>query len=642
MCGIAGFADFSFRTDKDDLRQIVSRMTETLHHRGPDDKGVWVDEGRGIALGHRRLSIIDLSPMGRQPMVSSCGRYVIVLNGEIYNFQELQRDLQKQGCSFRGHSDTEVALCAISSWGFEEALKKFNGMFALAIWDKEEHVLRLARDRMGEKPLYYGFIQGVFVFASECKAIRSFPLFSARIDRNSLALFLRHSYIPAPYTIYEGLYKLPAGNILSIDAECRGVLPSPAPYWNAKLVVEQGLADSRFQDEGVLLEETEKLLKNAVKIRMYSDVPLGVFLSGGIDSTLVTALMQSQSNRPIRSFTIGFKEKEFNEAKYASQIAAHLGIEHTELQVRAKDALDVIPKLPDIYDEPFADSSSIPTYLLSKLTRDYVTVALSGDGGDELFGGYNRYLWSKNIWQSIRRVPRGMRRNLQAMLQWIPADLWDRAGKLKIQSLADKMQKISEILPLENQHDVYYSLISQWKDPSAIVIDSSEPLTRVTDPSFCIHDCNSIEWMMFIDMCSYLPDDILVKVDRASMASGLEARAVYLDHRIVESAWKMPFSLKMRGRTSKWILRQILDRYVPARLVERPKMGFGVPLSQWLRGPLKDWAEGLLDEQKLKREGYFMPEEIRAKWQEHLRRKRNWHHYLWNILMFQAWEERWT
>ena len=641
MCGIAGFVNRECGYKKQDLISICRAMSDSLVHRGPDSSGIWVDGQLGIALGHRRLSILDLSELGNQPMVSSSGRYVIVLNGEIYNFQLIRKELESANCAFKGHSDTEVALAAIELWGIDTALSRFNGMFAFALWDRKERVLRLARDRLGEKPLYYGFARKDFVFASELKAIRAHPSFKPVVNRNAIALFLRHNYIPAPYTIYEGLHKLPAGNMLEIGSDFGVELPLPKPYWNLKTVIEKGLSNSFIRDEQALADQLESLLRDAVKIRMYSDVPLGVFLSGGIDSSLITALMQAQSTQPVRTFTIGFHETGFNEASYASKIAAHLGTAHTQLYVTSQDALKVIPRLSDIYDEPFADSSAIPTYLLSRLTRNYVTVALSGDGGDELFGGYNRYLWCTKLWNITSRIPKRARQGIQAVLRSIPANAWDGMPKLNVQALADKIHKISEVLPIENQQDLYYSLISHWKKPADIVNNSSEPLTAVTNPKSSIRNINSVERMMYTDLCSYLPDDILVKVDRASMASSLEARAVYLDYRVAELAWKIPFSLKIRGSATKWVLRKILDRYVPAGLVKRPKMGFAIPLHEWLRGPLKDWAEELLDEQKLKEDNFFNPAQIRIKWREHLSGKRNWQYHIWIILMFQAWKERW-
>jgi len=622
-------------------------MTDVLTHRGPDGRGVWVDETRGIALGHRRLAILDLSELGHQPMISSSGRYVIVLNGEIYNFRVIRAELEEKGCVFKGHSDTEVALGAIEQWGFDTALLRFNGMFAVALWDRQERVLRLARDRAGEKPLYYGRVGKDFIFASELKAFRKHPAFKAEVDRKALALYLQYAYVPAPYSIYKNIFKLPAATVLTITDLSQRKFAEPKPYWSAQDVVGYGQVN-RFQgDESQAAMQLEVLLKDAVKMRMESDVPLGVFLSGGIDSSLVSALMQEQSSLPVRTFTIGFHEKAYNEAVKAKAIAKYLGTEHMDLYVRPQDSLAVIPHLPDIYDEPFADPSQIPTYLVSKLTREHVTVALSGDGGDEVFGGYNRYFWGNNIWNKIKWAPQGMRRLGAQTLTALSAETWDAIGnflpnRFRLKTLGHKMHKLAGVLNAQDAYDIYFKLASFW-DGAAVVFpkDNARGVDPISGKRGVFDIKDFCEWMMFKDLVTYLPDDILVKVDRASMAVSLETRAVYLDHRVIEMAFTLPPTFKVKGYQGKNILRNILNSRVPKALFEGPKMGFAIPLDVWLKGSLRDWAEHLLDEKKIAQEGFFDPQEIRKKWDEYLGGKRNWQYYLWIILMFQAWKERW-
>lgn len=647
MCGIAGIFDPRHALASGGLAEAADRMTATLVHRGPDDAGVWRDAAAGIALGHRRLSILDLSPEGRQPMVSSSGRYVIVFNGEIFNFRRLRAELESLGHRFRGHCDTEVMLAAIGQFGLEEALRRFVGMFAFALWDRDRRALSLVRDRIGIKPLYYGWAGAILLFASELKALRAHPGFHAEIDRDSLALFLRYGYVPTPRTIYRGAFKLVAGTVFTVTADHRPEgEASPQPFWSAESVVRRGLADPFRGSDEEAVEELDTLLRDAVKLRMESDVPLGAFLSGGIDSSTVVALMQAQCARPVRTFTIGFHETAYDEAARAKAVARHLGTEHTELYVEPSDALRLIPRLPEWWDEPFADSSQLPTLLVSEMTRRHVTVALSGDGGDELFAGYDRYRWAVEIWRWLRWIPRGLRRPLGAGLRAaLPARI-DRffsmmPPHLRVRLAGDKVHKLAGALDVDSVDAVNRHLLSQWKDPDRLVLGAREPHGILWDETLREWIPDVVQRMQFLDLVTYLPDDILVKVDRASMAVSLEARVPLLDHRVVEFAWRLPRSMTVRGGVRKWILRRVLRRYVPNELVERPKMGFGVPIDSWLRGPLRDWAEDLLDETRLRREGFFDPAPIRLEWTEHLSGRRNWQYPLWDVLMFQAWQQRW-
>ena len=645
MCGFAGFLQSTQVVSADAMSAVVRRMADTLHHRGPDDSGAWADAPAGIALGHRRLSIIDLSPEGHQPMVSPSGRYVIAFNGEIYNFELLRSDLEADGFRWRGHSDTEVMLAAFERWGVGGALERFNGMFAFALWDRTERLLHLARDRMGEKPLYYGWCGGTLLFGSELKALRAHPAWNADIDRDALSSYLRHNCVPTPYSIYKGIAKLPAAHYLTV-APSSGPAARPQPYWSLRAAAEAGVGKPIPADENAAIDELDTLLRDAVRIRTVADVPVGVFLSGGIDSSTVVALMQAQSSRPVRSFSIGFDEEAYNEARHAKAVAKHLGTDHTELYVTPEQAMSVIPTLPDIYDEPFADSSQIPTILVSQLARKDVTVTLSGDGGDELFCGYVRYFWGRRIWNKIGRVPTGLRSLAGRALTAFSPQSWNTvmSGVTRLVPMSglgeltgDRVHKLAEVLSVPSADVLYHGLVSHWPRPDTIVYGSTEPATALTDPDQrpALDDFTSR--MMYLDALTYLPDDILVKVDRASMSVSLEARVPLLDHRVVEYAWRVPLSMKIRGDQGKWLLRQVLYRYVPRELIERPKMGFGVPIDSWLRGPLRGWAEDLLDERKLREAGHFDPAPIRQKWAEHLSGARNWQYWLWDILMFQAW-----
>jgi len=647
VCGLAGFCNF--QDIGSDAERVCLAMASKLIHRGPDDEGIWVNKDHGIALGHRRLSIQDLSINGHQPMQSSTGRYVVAYNGEIYNFQILKAELKNLGYNFHGHSDTEVLLAAVESWGLVDALSRFSGMFAIALWDKKHRILSLARDRIGEKPLYYGWQGNSFLFGSELKALRVHPDWQNRINRNALALYMRHNYIPAPYSIYEDIHKLLPGTLIHITHTLQhGALPTPVHYWEMKDVAEHGAGNPVQQSDNEAIDTLDSLLRESIRNKMISDVPLGAFLSGGYDSSTVVALMQAQSTRQVKTFSIGFNEEAYNEADHAKRVASHLGTEHTELYVTPKQAMDVIPRLPSLYDEPFSDSSQIPTFLVSEMTRQYVTVALSGDGGDELFAGYDRYFFADSLWKKIGRTPYWLRRALASGIKGInPAMLNTSMGWLApyISSfggqgtLGDKLHKGADLLKFRRFEELYLGLISHWKSPADIVLGAREPLTPLTDPVQWADLADCMQRMQYLDTVSYLPDDILVKVDRAAMGVSLETRAPFLEHRVVEYAWNLPQHMKVRNGEGKWILRRLLDRYVPTELMDRPKMGFGVPIDSWLRGPLRDWTEELLNEKRLREEGYFNPSPIREKFAEHISGERNWQYYLWNVLMFESWLE---
>lgn len=649
MCGFTGFLQRAQVVDAAAMGPTVGRMADTLQYRGPDDRGTWTDAEAGIALGHRRLSIIDLSAEGHQPMLSASGRFVISYNGEIYNFQDLRKELDGDGITWRGHSDTEVILAGFERWGVDGALQRFNGMFAFALWDRGERVLHLARDRLGEKPLYYGWLGTTFVFASELKALRAHPAWRAEVDRNALAVYLRHNVVPAPYSIYKGIAKLPAAHRLQISLAASPAQAIAQPYWSLHAAAERGIANPIREGEGAAIDQLDTLLRDAVKIRTVADVPVGVFLSGGVDSSTVAALMQAQSARQVKTFSIGFDEETYNEAHHARAVADHLRTDHTELYVTADEAMSLIPTLPDVYDEPFADSSQIPTILVSRLAREQVTVTLSGDGGDELFCGYVRYFWGRRIWDKISWMPPGIRgMAARALTSISPASWGTITGGLRRvlpstslgELTGDRIHKLAELLSVPSADVLYHGLLSHWSNPSAIVHGSREPPTVLTDPSQLPALDNFTQRMMYADAMMYLPDDILVKVDRASMSVSLETRVPLLDHRVVEYAWRVPLSMNIRGDEGKWLLRQVLYRYVPRELIERPKMGFGVPIDSWLRGPLRDWAEALLSESKMRAAGYLDPAPIRQKWAEHLSGARNWQYWLWDVLMFQAWLDK--
>lgn len=665
MCGIAGFLSPPGRHP--DPTQIASAMAAAIAHRGPDDAGAWADPAAGIALGHRRLSIIDLSPAGHQPMRSAGGRYVIAFNGEIYNHVEIRAELERSMLqpAWRGHSDTETLLAAIEAWGFESTLRKTVGMFAIAVWDCRDRKLYLARDRFGEKPLYYGWTgngnQRSFAFGSELKALRAFPGFDNPVDRGALTQYMRFTVVPAPRSIYSGIFKLEPGCLLVVS----GTAPASAPahpirpgdshgnvtvqrWWALRETVAR-MSRRLFQDEEEALASLEDGLALAVKQQSLADVPLGAFLSGGVDSSVIAALMQRQSSAPVKTFTIGFEEAAFDESNHARAVAQHLGTLHTELFVTAAEARGLIPRLPWLYDEPFADSSQIPTHLVSRAARQHVTVALSGDAGDELFGGYNRYFWGPRIWNRLSWMPFGARRALGAAILGVPIRAWDTLGKplnarlrgtAGVARLGDKLHKLGGRLKWVNDMDqLYFSLVSEWEDPASVVItdDSAEP-PSLLDDDLPGEGAESPQLrMMYRDAMTYLPDDILCKVDRAAMAASLETRVPFLDHRVVELAWRLPLSMKIRDGQGKWALRQVLYKYVPRSLIERPKAGFGIPVGEWLRGPLRDWAEDLLSEPVLRDGGFFHPQMIRSRWRAHLGGSRDHTHSIWAVLMFQAW-----
>jgi asparagine synthase (glutamine-hydrolysing) len=642
MCGFVGFLGGVATAEEDSA--LLRRMAYKLVHRGPDDAGTWADANKRIGFGHQRLAIVDLSAAGHQPMVSPRSRFVIAFNGEIYNHLALRSELEAQGKApaWRGNSDTETLLASIETWGLEVALNMTIGMFAFALWDCDALTLTLARDRMGEKPLYFGW-QGegarrAFLFGSELKALNAHPAFSAPIDRGALCLLMRYNYIPAPYSIYQGIAKLEPGCILTVS------LAQPEPqvlkYWDTIKVVQSGVAQPFLGTSTEAVDALELLAKDAVRQQMVSDVPLGAFLSGGVDSSTVVALMQTQSARAVKTFTIGFENEGYSEASHAKSVAQYLGTEHIELYVTPEQAMDVIPRLPDLYCEPFADSSQIPTFIVSQLARRHVGVSLSGDAGDELFCGYNRYQLTARYWQTLAKIPTPLRRMAASGISAIsPQKLNQLFCLLDWTSVGDKLHKAANVLESASASELYLRLTSSWQDPSDLVIGGAEPPKRLIQTNQALACLSDVELMMASDALTYLPDDILAKLDRAAMGVSMESRVPFLDHRLVEFAWRLPMEFKLCRGETKWALRQVLYRYLPRELIERPKMGFGLPLDIWLRGPLRAWAEELLCEQRLVSEGFFHPQPIRRKWAEHLSGERNWTTQLWSVLMFQAWLE---
>jgi asparagine synthase (glutamine-hydrolysing) len=619
-------------------------MNDAIRYRGPDAGEVWVADGVPLALGHRRLSIVDLSEAGAQPMVSSCGRFVISYNGEIYNAGELRPELEAKGRQFRGHSDTEVIVEGAAVWGVEATVKRLIGMFAMALWDRCDRVLYLIRDRLGIKPLYWVDLNGLIFFGSELKALRTVRDWRPEVDRNALTGYMRYGYISGPQTIYSDARRLPPGTILTVPSHAA---PFLSEYWSLGEIARQGQEQRLSESEDEAAEALDALLRDAVGRRMIADVPLGAFLSGGIDSSTVVALMRARSNGLIRTFSIGFNESGYDEAKNAAAVARHLGTEHTELYVSPRDALAVIPHLPEMFDEPFADSSQVPTHLVSKMTRQHVTVALSGDGGDELFGGYTRYFRSEGLWRGIGATPQPLRSLAARSLRLLSPMAWSTLGKVIPEprrpiQFGEKMHKLAGVLAGEPEASAFYrQVISLWVNPESLVAGGVEPASVHDDETVRRLVPDFAERMQYLDTMTYLPDDILTKVDRASMAVGLEARVPLLDHRVVAFSWSLPPALKAGDGLGKRLLRRVLDRYVPRQLVERPKMGFVMPIGGWLRHELRDWAEALLDERRLAGDELLNPGPIRQRWREHIEGRGNWHAQLWAVLMFQSWKERW-
>jgi asparagine synthase (glutamine-hydrolysing) len=622
-------------------------MAAELVHRGPSDMGAWADFNSGFAVSHSRLSILDLSTAGSQPMHSASRRFVLAFNGEIYNHLDLRARLNIN--NWAGHSDTETLTACIDTWGLFSTLDQLVGMFAIALWDRKLRKLSLVRDRFGEKPLFYGSQDHSFLFASELKAFTVHPSWKPEVDRDSLALYLRYGYVPTPHTIWRNVHKLLPGSVLTIDAGFSSDFPSSQTfYWQAKDIAAE--PPRRDLDDQAAVDELDRHLRISVASQMSADVPLGAFLSGGIDSSTIVAQMQALSPIPVHTFSIGFHESGYDEAIYAKKVAHHLGTQHHELYLLPSDAQAVIPMLPEIYDEPFGDSSQIPTFLVSKLARNHVTVCLSGDAGDELFGGYNRHVWGPSILNRLRYVPPVIRRFSASLLSSITPHTWDLIGShlprsLRLPMLGDRLNKMASVMGVATNDELYRHFISHHLNPESIVIGGRESITwadlEASSYSSSVRASDFTERMLFCDLVGYLCDDILAKVDRASMAVSLETRVPMLDHRIVEFAWSLPLHMKIRHGEGKWLLRQVLYRYVPKELYQRPKQGFAIPIDSWLRGPLRDWAETLLNANRLRHDGYLRPEIIRHRWQEHLSGTRNWQHFLWNVLMFQAWQERW-
>lgn len=649
MCGLVGFIDSQKKISEEQNKNYILRMSDTLYNRGPDDSGVWSDVEKGIYLGFRRLAILDLSAAGHQPMVSKSSRYIIVFNGEIYNHQEIRKEIEKNvgNVFWKGHSDTETILCAFETWGVFDSVKKFIGMFAFAVIDKETNRLILGRDCAGEKPLYYGFQNDTFFFGSELKAFKPHPHFSKKIDRNSLSLYLKYSYVPAPYSIYEKISKLIPGTLLELNLKSFKI--EHKTYWSSTEKANKLSLTENFDSPKEAIEKLDSLLRKSISDQMIADVPLGAFLSGGVDSSTVVSLMQAMSTQKVKTFTIGFYEKEYDESEHASAIAKHLGTDHTELFLTSDDVIQTIPKMPELYDEPFADSSQVPTYLLAKLARRDVTVSLSGDAGDELFGGYNRYQLGTTLWPKLEKIPAPIRKHLAPLIMGISPDSWNRFGnkfegliptKYLQANLGNKIHKGAAVMGASSIEDLYLSLLKSWQNPEKIFSHKEILETYFESELKKLVNLTDLQKMMVSDFQGYMVDDILVKVDRATMGVSLESRVPFLDKRVIEFAWSLPSEFKLKDGQTKWILRQVLYQYVPKELIERPKKGFAMPIDKWLRGPLKEWANNLLCENRIKKDGYFNWLEVQKIWNEHLSGKKNYSVQLWSILMFQAWLER--
>lgn len=652
MCGIAGFLDPVAGCESAEMSALAASMGDTLAHRGPDGAGTWVDPASGLGLAHRRLAVVDLSHHGHQPMVSPRGRWVVTVNGEVYNHRELRLALESAGVRFRGHSDIEVLTSALDTWGLDEALTRFNGMFAFGAWDRQQGELSLVRDRLGEKPLYYAMADQTLLFGSELKALRRHPAFVPRVDRDSLALMLRYGCVPAPRCILEGVRHLEPGRILTVRCHDGRLLPPrERVYWSAQRAALAGLADPLPVTAEQSVDLVADLLGDAVRLRTQADVPVGAFLSGGADSSLITALAQAGSGRPARTFTIGFDDAGYDESAQARKIAEHLGTDHVDVRLRPEEVLALVPELPRFYDEPFGDSSQLPTMLVSRLARTAVTVALSGDGGDELFAGYNRHQWADRLWRQARLIPAPVRHRVAGRLERLPADATDRLfgraapllpARLRVRTPAVKVAKLTHVLASTSPEELYLRLRSQCQDPERLLTAHGPGGRKVSAPPEAVAGFDATERMLLLDLMGYLPDDILTKVDRASMSVGLEVRVPFLDHRLVELAWQLPTSVKLRDGQTKWVLRQVLDRYVPRELVDLPKMGFGVPLGAWLRGPLRPWVEDLLDVSRLRREGHLDPEAVQQLWRRHRDGPGDSSQELWNVLAFQSWLDYWA
>jgi len=647
MCGLAGIL-VSSRPSPAELEDWTRRMIQPITHRGPDDSGTWSDSRAGVALGFRRLAIMDLSPNGHQPMASASGRFVMVFNGEVYNFGDLRRELEPQGYRFRGHSDTEVILAAFERWGIREALGRFVGMFAIAVWDAERRELSLVRDRLGKKPLYVYREKGLITFGSELKTLVAGPSFDRSIDQAALASYLRYLYVAAPRTIYRHAIKVPAAHVLTLsDPDLP--LPASRPYWSLRDAVRNGREQPFRGTDGEAVDELEGLLAEATRCRMQADVPLGALLSGGIDSSAVVALMQKASARPVKTYTVGFAEQDFDESRHATRVAEHLGTDHTQVMLTGADARALIPRLPDVFDEPLANPSQLPTLLVSQLARRDVTVALCGDGGDEMFAGYNRYVYGTRMLPPMSRLPRFMRQPIGAGLGYVPVVAWDRLARLTgtvapgfaAQRAGERVHKLGRLLSGGSVGEMYRSLLSAWPRPEDLVLsDGGEDVSEGIlddDPS-----ADLLDRMMLADQTTYLPDDLLAKLDRASMAVSLEVRAPLLDQRVAEFSWRLPRALKLRDGVGKWILRQVLYRHVPREVVERPKMGFSVPIDDWLRGPLRSWGADILAADGLRRRGLLDPAPVTRAWNALQEGQQAAGPALWAVIMFESWRARWA
>jgi asparagine synthase (glutamine-hydrolysing) len=649
MCGIAGILDPAASTNADRLGALASAMASSLEHRGPDDSGVWVDPDAGVGLGHRRLAVIDLGASGAQPMISSGGRWVMAYNGEIYNHDEVRRRLERAGIVFRGSSDTEVLVEAVESWGVDRALDACEGMFAVALWDRRDRELHLLRDRFGEKPLYYGWVGKVFAFGSELKALSTLPGFDAELNRQAVTSYLRSNCVPAPNTIWRGICKLMPGHLVTMRSPTRGVLPEQRCYWSAADAVTQARQHQLIASDSEMIDQLETALSDAVAARIVADVPVGAFLSGGIDSSAIVALMQRHTSESVRTFTVGFDDPSFDESSEAAAVAAHLGTNHTAVHVGDAEVIEVIPRLAEIWDEPFADVSQIPTYLVSRVARQDVTVSLSGDGGDELFAGYNRHAWLDRLWGRTAIVPAGARRTAGSALGRLPPAVIERAARAtrilpagwQMRNPSTKVAKLARVLSASDPEDAYRALITHWDDAQSLVLGNDQGDAVDHRGGSPVFSGGITEQMLWSDLAGYLPDDILVKLDRAAMAVSLETRVPFLDRGILDLAWRLPLNAKLRGGQSKWVLRQVLERHVPAALVERPKMGFGLPIGPWLRGMLAPWAEDLLNERRLRDQGLLDPVPIRRAWDLHRTGRRDLGYELWDVLVLQSWLNRW-